>query len=162
VRNRIKEFRSARKWSQGDFAERLGVSRQTANAIEAGKTDPSLSLALRVAWLFDQPLEEIFTPDLEDKMTVLGAAWAYKTSRATAFDEIRVLEEMGIEGWELTSFGVGSLRFRRPQDASLRVPWKYKRVAGLMTDRERSSNEADGWTFCGSWMSLFHYFKRRA
>jgi putative transcriptional regulator len=162
VRNRIRTLRSARNWSQAEFAERLGVSRQTANALESGKTDPSLSLALRVAWILDKPVEEIFIADLEDKMAILDVAWVYKTRRANAFDEVRILDAMGREGWELVGFGVGSLRFRRPDDASLRVAWEYKRVEGPMTDGERSSNEAQGWTFCGSWMLVFHYFKRRA
>lgn len=53
----------ARHWSQRDLAERLGVSRQTVNAIETGKYDPSLPLAFRIARLFREPIESIFRPD---------------------------------------------------------------------------------------------------
>lgn len=63
VNNRLKVLRAERDWSQAVLAERLGVSRQTVNAIERGKYDPSLPLAFRIARLFDQPIEAIFQPD---------------------------------------------------------------------------------------------------
>ena len=63
MRNRLKVLRAERDWSQAELAERLGVSRQTVNAIETGKYDPSLPLAFRVAQLFGQPIEAIFHPD---------------------------------------------------------------------------------------------------
>jgi putative transcriptional regulator len=62
VNNRLKVLRAARDWSQGDLAERLQVSRQSVNAIETGKYDPSLPLAFRIAQLFDLTIEEVFTP----------------------------------------------------------------------------------------------------
>jgi putative transcriptional regulator len=62
VKNRLRELRSERKWSQGELAEKLGVSRQTINAIETEKYDPSLPLAFKIALLFKQPLEQIFVP----------------------------------------------------------------------------------------------------
>ena len=58
--NRLKVLRAERNWSQADLAEQLGVSRQTINAIETEKYDPSLPLAMKVARLFKQPVEEIF------------------------------------------------------------------------------------------------------
>ena len=61
--NRLRALRAERSWSQGTLAERLGVSRQTVNAIETGKFDPSLPLAFAIAKLFEQPIEEIFDPD---------------------------------------------------------------------------------------------------
>jgi len=60
MKNRLKELRAAREWSQGELAERLSVSRQTINAIETEKYDPSLPLALKIAKLFKLPVEEIF------------------------------------------------------------------------------------------------------
>ncbi len=60
MKNRIKVLRAERDWSQAELAERLEVSRQTVNAIETGKYDPSLPLAFRIAELFDQPIEQIF------------------------------------------------------------------------------------------------------
>ncbi len=60
VKNRLKVLRAERDWSQADLADRLGVSRQSVNAIETGKYDPSLPLAFRIARLFDQPIEAIF------------------------------------------------------------------------------------------------------
>lgn len=61
--NRLKALRAERNWSQADLAQHLGVSRQTINAIETEKYDPSLPLALKVARLFGQPVEEIFFLD---------------------------------------------------------------------------------------------------
>ena len=58
--NRLKALRAERNWSQADLAQHLGVSRQTINAIETGKYDPSLPLAIKTARLFGQPVEEIF------------------------------------------------------------------------------------------------------
>ena len=60
MNNRLKILRAERDWSQGDLAERLAVSRQSVNAIETGKYDPSLPLAFRIAELFESPIEEIF------------------------------------------------------------------------------------------------------
>ena len=60
MRNSVRELRTAKNWSQGDLAEKLGVSRQTVNAIETEKYDPSLPLALKIARLFSQRVEEIF------------------------------------------------------------------------------------------------------
>ncbi len=60
MKNRLKVLRAERDWSQQDLAERLEVSRQSVNAIETGKYDPSLPLAFRIADLFDMPIEEIF------------------------------------------------------------------------------------------------------
>ena len=60
MRNRLKVLRAERDWSQQDLADRLAVSRQSVNAIETGKYDPSLPLAFRIADLFDMRIEEIF------------------------------------------------------------------------------------------------------
>ena len=61
MNNRLKVLRAGRNWSQSDLAERLGVSRQSVNAIETGKYDPSLPLAFRIAELFGLAIEEIFS-----------------------------------------------------------------------------------------------------
>jgi putative transcriptional regulator len=66
MKSRLRELRSERDWSQGDLAEKLHVSRQTVNAIETGKYDPSLPLAFKIARLVRRPIEEIFTPDEAD------------------------------------------------------------------------------------------------
>jgi len=63
VRNRLKVLRAERDWTQGDLAERLGISRQSVNAIETGKYDPSLPLAFRIAGLFGLAIEQIFQCD---------------------------------------------------------------------------------------------------
>lgn len=63
MKNRMRELRAARDWSQAALAERLGVSRQTVNAIEVGRYDPSLPLAFKIARLFSLTAEEIFEDD---------------------------------------------------------------------------------------------------
>ena len=62
MKNRLKVLRAERDWSQGDLADRLEVSRQSVNAIETGKYDPSLPLAFRIAAIFTLPIEQIFDP----------------------------------------------------------------------------------------------------
>lgn len=61
MNNRLKALRAERDWSQADLAAALGVSRQTVNALETGRYDPSLPLAFRIARVFAQPIESIFT-----------------------------------------------------------------------------------------------------
>jgi len=62
VKNRLRVLRAERDWTQADLAGRLDVSRQTINAIETEKYEPSLSLAFKMARLFDQSIEDIFHP----------------------------------------------------------------------------------------------------
>jgi len=63
MRNRLKVLRAERDWSQAELAELLDVSRQTINALETGKYDPSLPLAFKIAALFGRKIEDIFLPD---------------------------------------------------------------------------------------------------
>ena len=66
MKNRLRVLRAEHRWSQAELAERLGVSRQTVNAIETEKYDPSLPLAFRIARLFGLPLEQIFEDEPEE------------------------------------------------------------------------------------------------
>ena len=63
MKNKLRELRAQKQWSQGDLADELGVSRQTVNAIETEKYDPSLPLAFKIARLFKRPIEGIFEAD---------------------------------------------------------------------------------------------------
>jgi len=63
VKNNLRSLREARGWTQGALADELDVSRQTVNALETGRYDPSLPLAFRISRLFGQPLESIFDPE---------------------------------------------------------------------------------------------------
>ena len=65
MKNRLKVLRAERDWTQADLADQLQVTRQTINAIEKGKYDPSLPLAFKLAALFGTPIETIFSPDGE-------------------------------------------------------------------------------------------------
>lgn len=64
MKNRVRDCRVERGWTQADLAERLGVSRQTIYAIENGRFDPSLPLAFAIARLFKLPIEKVFDPDI--------------------------------------------------------------------------------------------------
>ncbi|MDZ4692852.1 helix-turn-helix transcriptional regulator [Terricaulis sp.] len=66
MRNRLRVLRAEREWSQADLAEKLGASRQTVNAIETGRYDPSLPLAFKIARLFALHIEEIFFDDVAE------------------------------------------------------------------------------------------------
>lgn len=66
MKNRLKVLRAERNWSQADLAGRLEVSRQTINAIETERYDPSLPLAFKIARLFELPIEKIFLPEESD------------------------------------------------------------------------------------------------
>ncbi|MEP6898516.1 MAG: helix-turn-helix transcriptional regulator [Rhodanobacter sp.] len=65
MNNHVRELRTEQAWSQADLGERLDVSRQTVNAIETGKYDPSLPLAFKIATLFGRSIESIFVPGEE-------------------------------------------------------------------------------------------------
>jgi putative transcriptional regulator len=63
MKNRIRVLRAERDWSQAEVADRLGIARQTVNALETGKYAPSLPLAFKISRLFSKPVEDIFDPD---------------------------------------------------------------------------------------------------
>ena len=73
MRNRLRVLRAERDWSQADLAAALSVSRQTVNAIENGRYDPSLPLAFKVARVFSLRIEEVFSPD-EEPVPAFGQA----------------------------------------------------------------------------------------
>ena len=66
MKNKIRVLRAERRWTQADLATKLGVSRNSVNAIENGKFDPSLPLAFRVARLFEKTIEEVFEEEAQD------------------------------------------------------------------------------------------------
>jgi putative transcriptional regulator len=73
MKNRLKVLRAERDWTQEELAQRLGVTRQAIIAIERGKYDPSLPLALRIAKLFSIPVEQIFLLDENPKNQIISA-----------------------------------------------------------------------------------------
>ena len=73
MRNHVRELRTEARWTQGELAIRLGVPRQTVNAIETEKYDPSLPLAFRIAALFDRAIEDVFEPEGKRPPTTVAA-----------------------------------------------------------------------------------------
>jgi putative transcriptional regulator len=80
MKNHLRALRESRGWTQGVLADHLEVSRQTVNALETGRYDPSLPLAFRIARLFDRPIEAIFEPE-PDLATQPGVATGVLGSR---------------------------------------------------------------------------------
>ncbi|CAM3550749.1 DNA-binding XRE family transcriptional regulator [Deinococcus frigens] len=166
--NHIRTLRAARQWTQADLAAELDVSRQTVNALETGKYDPSLPLAFRIARLFGRPIEDIFIdPDRPGESVPVAASvpepgFDYQTRTAIALNELGILREMGEQGWELTGVGLGTLSFRRAvgqQDAAPR--WLYQRLSGLLSSEQRQELTQQGWTLVDTWLGgVFHYFRR--
>ena len=68
MKNHLRVLRAERDWSQAELAERLAVSRQTVNAIETGRSDPSLPLAFKIARLFGQLIEQVFEPEKDSTL----------------------------------------------------------------------------------------------
>lgn len=73
MKNRIRELREQRGWTQADLARELDISRQTVNALEGGRWDPSLALAFAIAELFGERLETMFTPSATPRLRRLAA-----------------------------------------------------------------------------------------
>ena len=89
MRNRLRVLRAERDWSQGELAERLSVSRQTVNAIETGRYDPSLPLAFAIARVFAQSIESLFFPDPEERRAGADARTATRRSGEPTRHRIR-------------------------------------------------------------------------
>ncbi|HVF98370.1 MAG TPA: helix-turn-helix transcriptional regulator [Chloroflexia bacterium] len=90
MRNRLRVLRAERDWSQADLADLLSVSRQTVNALETGKYDPSLPLAFKIARLFELSIEAIFDPD--DAVPPSPGAPALKSNEGSAPEPSRLGE----------------------------------------------------------------------
>ena len=87
------------------------------------------------------------------------AGYEAHTFRATALDEVRILSELGAEGWELTGVRDFGLHARRPAEAAARTTWEYARRTGVRRGPLVAQMESEGWAPCGRWLT-FHYFKR--
>jgi putative transcriptional regulator len=84
MKNRIRVLRAERRWSQAELADRIGVSRQTVNAVENDKYDPSLPLAFKIAIVFETPIETIFQYEGIDEGTAASHATAFLDGPANA------------------------------------------------------------------------------
>ncbi len=164
--NHIRRLRAARQWTQADLAAELDVSRQTVNALETGKYDPSLPLAFRIARLFGGTIEEIFIDPDRPIGPVPGTpapepGFDQQIRAVTALNELAILREMGEQGWELTGVGPGRLSFRRATGQPDALPrWLYQRLGGTLSSVQRGELSQQGWTLVDSPPGTFHYFKR--
>jgi len=90
---------------------------------------------------------------------VANGGFETRTFRATAFDEMAVLSDLGADGWELVGVRDFGLHARRPRDAGSAQRWDYRRRVGVRRGPVLEQMRGAGWTPCGQW-SWFHYFKR--
>ncbi|GHF72924.1 hypothetical protein GCM10017782_08170 [Deinococcus ficus] len=155
MENRIRELRTELRWTQADLAAALDVSRQTVNALETGKYDPSLPLAFRIARLFGQPLEQVFHDPNGPPQP-----WLQASRPATPDTDGPVLHRMGLDGWELIGVAPDMLHFRRPAEQPAQQ-WAYDRLDGDLPAGTQAERARSGWAYVASWPGrALHYFKR--
>lgn len=124
-------------------------------------------MSSHVAESGDRPLEAFGAPEeyaaallAGDPSAVDGdERYEVRTFRATAVDELKVLDQLGEDGWELTGVRDFGLHARRPEGPGARRIWRYERRTGIRRGPLLAAAQADGWTPCGRWLT-FHYFKR--
>lgn len=115
----------------------------------------------------EDPLEAFGVPDAyaEERVAARERAadgnWQRRAFRATAFDEMAILQEAGKAGWELSDVAAFALYCQRPWDLKKVRQWEYKRRVGLNRNAIIEEMLADHWEPCGNW-TPFHYFKRPA
>lgn len=113
----------------------------------------------------ETPLDAFGPPDdyAEERVAarerVAGGQWQHRTFRATAFDEMVILQEAGRSGWELVDVAVFALYCQRPWDTKEIKHWEYTRRVGLNRNAIIAEMIASHWEPCGNW-TPFHYFKR--
>ena len=147
----------------------LAASLQMRGADSARTSEAVAEVESHLAESGEDPMEAFGPPEEYAEQLLLreerrageaaDARWSERTFRATAFDEMRVLEEAGRQGWELTDVGAYALHCRRPRDPEAAHRWEYSRRVGV--DRQAILDDMTtlGWEPCGSWLP-FHYFKR--
>lgn len=116
----------------------------------------------------DQPLDafgepEQYAADLvaadQPDATEPERRYEARTFRATAFDEVKILADLGRDGWEVTGVRDFGLHARRPEEPPARTTWEYERRQAVRRGPVLNEMEAAGWRQCGNWL-MFHYFKR--
>lgn len=114
----------------------------------------------------DEPVEAFGPPEryaaallAADQIEDAAEGYERRTFRATAFDEMAILADLGLDGWELTGVRDFGLHARRPVEAEPWTAWRYERRTAIRRGPVLAAMEAEGWTPCGRW-ATFHYFKR--
>jgi len=150
----------------------LAASLQVRGADSARTSEAVAEVESHLAESGEAPVEAFGPPDEYAERLLLrderrtdqatdDARWIERTFRATAFGEMRLLEEAGRQGWELTDVGSYALYCRRPRDTEAADRWEYSRRVSV--DRRTILEDMTelGWEPCGVWLP-FHYFKRRS
>lgn len=151
------------------YLSELAASLQTRGANSARTSEVVAEVESHLSESREDPVEAFGPPEEYAEQLLLreerqadqetDAQWIQRTFRATAFGEMKVLEEAGQQGWELTDVGAYVLYCRRPRDTQETSRWEYSRRVGL--DRKTMLEDMTelGWYPCGHWPP-FHYFKR--
>lgn len=151
------------------YLSELAASLQMRGADSARTSEAVAEVESHLAESDEDPMETFGPPDEYAEQLLLreerqadqaaNAQWTERTFRATAFGEMKVLEEAGQQGWELTDVGAYALHCRRPRDPKAARRWEYSRRVSV--DRQTILEDMTelGWEPCGFWLP-FHYFKR--
>nr|BBH87479.1 hypothetical protein KTC_22300 [Thermosporothrix sp. COM3] len=147
------------------YLEQLSVCLQRYGLDNQHISDIIAEVESHVAESGESPLDAFGPPEayadarVTDHERRSGGAWQYRTFRATAFDEMLILQEAGQAGWELVDVAAFALYCRRPWDPKDVKQWEYTRCVGLNRNTIISNMLASRWEPCGNW-TPFHYFKR--
>lgn len=107
----------------------------------------------------DEYAEQLLLREERRSGEVAQSKWVERTFRATAFGEMRLLEDAGRQGWELVDVGAYALRCRRPRNTEATRQWEYRRRVSVDRQAILEDMTSLGWEPCGLWLP-FHYFKR--
>ena len=151
------------------YLSELAASLQMRGADSARTSEAVAEVESHLSESGEDPMEAFGPPDEYAEQLLLREEsregetadknWAERTFRATAFGEMKILEEAGRQGWELTDVGAYALHCRRPHDLKTVRRWEYSRRVGIDRQAILEDMTALGWEPCGLW-SPFHYFKR--
>jgi len=151
------------------YLSELAGSLQMRGANSARTSEAVAEVENHLSESGEDPMEAFGPPDEYAEQLLLreerradeaaDARWVERTFRATAFGEMRVLEDAGRQGWELTDVGYYALNCRRPRDLEAVRRWEYSRRVSADHQAVLEDMSALGWEPCGLWLP-FHYFKR--
>lgn len=140
--------------SEVDNARARDLVAEVQNHLEESGEDP-----LDAFGPPDQFAEQLMSRGLDEADLGANQGFETRTFRATAFDEMAVLSDLGSDGWELVGVRDFGLHARRPREAGSAQRWNYQRRMGVRRGPILEAMRGEGWSPCGQW-SWFHYFKR--
>ena len=152
------------------YLSELAASLQMRGADSARTSEAVAEVESHLLESGEDPMEAFGSPDEYAEQLLIreerradeetDAKWAERTFRATAFGEMKILKDAGLQGWELTDVGGYALHCRRLHGLEAATQWEYSRRVSVDRQAILEDMTALGWEPCGAWMP-FHYFKRK-